>query len=45
MFRDLVADVAALVKKYRGSSGGEHGTGREALRPVEIFHVTLRFSL
>ena len=28
MFRDVAADVAALVKKYRGSLSGEHGDGR-----------------
>ncbi|MFM8495454.1 MAG: FAD-binding and (Fe-S)-binding domain-containing protein, partial [Planctomycetia bacterium] len=28
MFRDVATDVAALVKKYRGSLSGEHGDGR-----------------
>ncbi len=28
MFRDIATDVAALVKKYRGSLSGEHGDGR-----------------
>lgn len=28
MFRDVATDVAALVKKYRGSVSGEHGDGR-----------------
>jgi len=28
IFRDLMADTAALVKKYRGSLSGEHGDGR-----------------
>ena len=28
MFRDVASDVAALVKKYRGSLSGEHGDGR-----------------
>ncbi|NBP87999.1 MAG: FAD-binding oxidoreductase [Planctomycetia bacterium] len=28
MFRGVAADVAALVKKYRGSLSGEHGDGR-----------------
>ncbi len=28
IFRKLMADVAALVKKYRGSLSGEHGDGR-----------------
>ncbi len=28
MFRAIAADVAALVKKYRGSLSGEHGDGR-----------------
>jgi FAD/FMN-containing dehydrogenase/Fe-S oxidoreductase len=28
MFRALATDVAALVKKYRGSLSGEHGDGR-----------------
>jgi FAD/FMN-containing dehydrogenase/Fe-S oxidoreductase len=27
-FRDIATDVAALVKKYRGSLSGEHGDGR-----------------
>ncbi len=27
-FRDVATDVAALVKKYRGSLSGEHGDGR-----------------
>lgn len=27
-FRDIARDVAALVKKYRGSLSGEHGDGR-----------------
>ena len=27
-FRDVLADTAALVKKYRGSLSGEHGDGR-----------------
>ncbi len=28
LFRDIATDVAALVKKYRGSLSGEHGDGR-----------------
>ena len=28
MFRGIATDVAALVKKYRGSLSGEHGDGR-----------------
>jgi len=28
MFRDIATNVAALVKKYRGSLSGEHGDGR-----------------
>jgi len=28
MFREIATDVAALVKKYRGSLSGEHGDGR-----------------
>jgi FAD/FMN-containing dehydrogenase/Fe-S oxidoreductase len=28
IFRNLMADTAALVKKYRGSLSGEHGDGR-----------------
>jgi len=28
MFRDIATDIAALVKKYRGSLSGEHGDGR-----------------
>ena len=28
MFRDVATDVAALVKRYRGSLSGEHGDGR-----------------
>ncbi len=28
MFRSIATDVAALVKKYRGSLSGEHGDGR-----------------
>jgi len=28
MFRDVATDIAALVKKYRGSLSGEHGDGR-----------------
>ncbi len=28
MFRNIATDVAALVKKYRGSLSGEHGDGR-----------------
>jgi FAD/FMN-containing dehydrogenase/Fe-S oxidoreductase len=28
MFRQIATDVAALVKKYRGSLSGEHGDGR-----------------
>jgi FAD/FMN-containing dehydrogenase/Fe-S oxidoreductase len=28
MFRDVATDVAALVRKYRGSLSGEHGDGR-----------------
>lgn len=28
LFRDVATDVAALVKKYRGSLSGEHGDGR-----------------
>jgi Fe-S oxidoreductase len=28
MFRDIATDVAALVKRYRGSLSGEHGDGR-----------------
>ncbi len=28
LFRQVLADVAALVKKYRGSLSGEHGDGR-----------------
>jgi FAD/FMN-containing dehydrogenase/Fe-S oxidoreductase len=28
MFRDVASDVAAIVKKYRGSLSGEHGDGR-----------------
>ena len=28
IFRDVATDVAALVKKYRGSLSGEHGDGR-----------------
>ncbi len=28
MFRSIAADIAALVKKYRGSLSGEHGDGR-----------------
>ncbi|MFM8579145.1 MAG: FAD-binding and (Fe-S)-binding domain-containing protein, partial [Planctomycetaceae bacterium] len=28
MFREVATDVAALVKKYRGSLSGEHGDGR-----------------
>lgn len=28
LFRSVAADVAALVKKYRGSLSGEHGDGR-----------------
>lgn len=28
MFRDIATDVAALVKKYKGSLSGEHGDGR-----------------
>lgn len=28
MFRDIAEDIAALVKKYRGSLSGEHGDGR-----------------
>jgi FAD/FMN-containing dehydrogenase/Fe-S oxidoreductase len=28
MFRNVASDVAALVKKYRGSLSGEHGDGR-----------------
>ena len=27
-FRDIASDIAALVKKYRGSLSGEHGDGR-----------------
>ncbi|MES2696995.1 MAG: FAD-linked oxidase C-terminal domain-containing protein, partial [Verrucomicrobiota bacterium] len=27
-FRDIATDIAALVKKYRGSLSGEHGDGR-----------------
>lgn len=28
MFREVATDIAALVKKYRGSLSGEHGDGR-----------------
>src|SRR5690606_24464479 len=28
MFRQIAEDIAALVKKYRGSLSGEHGDGR-----------------
>lgn len=28
MFRSIASDIAALVKKYRGSLSGEHGDGR-----------------
>ncbi|OIR04112.1 anaerobic glycerol-3-phosphate dehydrogenase subunit C [mine drainage metagenome] len=28
LFRDVATDIAALVKKYRGSLSGEHGDGR-----------------
>ena len=28
MFRDIATDIAALVRKYRGSLSGEHGDGR-----------------
>jgi len=28
MFREIATDIAALVKKYRGSLSGEHGDGR-----------------
>jgi FAD/FMN-containing dehydrogenase/Fe-S oxidoreductase len=37
MFRDIATDIAALVKKYRGSLSGEHGDGR--LRGEFIRHM------
>ena len=37
MFRAIATDVAALVKKYRGSLSGEHGDGR--LRGEFIRHM------
>jgi FAD/FMN-containing dehydrogenase len=48
MFRDVATDVAALVKKYRGSLSGEHGDGRlrgEFIRTMvgdECFELLVR---
>ena len=48
MFRDVATDVAALVKKYRGSLSGEHGDGRlrgEFIRTMvgdECFQLLVR---
>ena len=48
MFRDVATDVAAIVKKYRGSLSGEHGDGRlrgEFIRTMvgdECFELLVR---
>jgi len=48
MFRDVATDVAALVKRYRGSLSGEHGDGRlrgEFIRTMvgdECFQLLVR---